>query len=56
MLQFEILEQCDIDNLYIMKQYYINEKYGDNCYNINTTVEVHPNMSKTIICLENKYI
>lgn len=55
-LQFEVLEQCDIDNLYIREQYYINEKYGDNCYNINTTVEVPPNMSKTIICLENKCI
>lgn len=39
---FEILELCTLEEQYIVEQKWINEKFGDNCYNINPIASKPP--------------
>lgn len=55
---FEILEVCTLEEQYIIEQKWINEKFGDNCYNINPVaskppsckgrLDVHNKISKSL--------
>ena len=47
---FEIVEFCNLSEQYEVEQYWINNFFGDNCYNINTEAVKPPD------CTGKKYI